>query len=231
MFSVSSKPTTSPRESGHPLIYLPRKATREVKKGQIIYDPDRPSTGIHLVIRGRVKVYRQVPGQISIVMEIYSADEFFGESSLLSLPMPRETATALEDTSLMSWTPNEIEEQIERQPEMGLAFIQMLTRRLVDCEARIESLNREKCRERIIRGLLRFAQRLGETTEDGTVRIPPLSQQTISEYVGTSREIVTLHMNQLRQLGLMRYSRKGINISTDALARQLQHEEVRHAGG
>jgi len=229
MLSVTTKPT-SPRESGHPLIYLPRKSTREVRKGQVIYDPERPSNGIHLVIRGRVKVCRRVREHTSIVMEIYSADEFFGESSLLSLPAPLETASALEDTSLMTWTPVEIEEQIERQPEMGLAFIQMLTRRLVDCEARIESLNREKCRERIVRGLLRFAQRLGEPAEDGSIRIPPLSQQTISEYVGTSREIVTLHMNQLRLQGLMRYSRKGINIYTDALSRQLNHEEVKHAG-
>jgi CRP/FNR family transcriptional regulator len=144
---------------------------------------------------------------------------------------PLETASALEDTSLMTWAPAEIEEQIERQPQMGLAFIQMLTRRLADCEARIESLNREKCHERIIRGLLRFAHRLGEAAEDGSVRIPPLSQQLISEYVGTSREIVTLHMNQLRQQGLMRYSRKGINVYPDALARQLQQEESKQAGG
>lgn len=229
MISAYSKPT-SPKQAGHPLIYLPRKATREVRKGQLIYDPERPSNGIHLVIRGRVKVCRRVRDHGSIVMEIYSTDEFFGESSLLSLPAPLETASALEDTSLMTWIPAEIEEQIERQPEMGLAFIQMLTRRLVDCEARIESMNREKCRERIIRGLLRFAERLGEPAEDGSVRIPPLSQQTISEYVGTSREIVTLHMNQLRQQGLMRYSRKGINIYADALARQLSQEAVKHAG-
>jgi len=56
------------------------------------------------------------------------------------------------------------------------------------------------------------------------VRIPPLSQQTISEYVGTSREIVTLHMNQLRQRGAMQYSRKGINIYPDALGRELRSE-------
>src|ERR1700694_2652929 len=119
MFPVTSKPT-SPRESGHPLIYLPRKATREVRRGQVIYDPERPSTGIHLVIRGRVKVCRHVRDRNSIVMEIYSADEFFGEGSLLNSMAPRETASALEDTSLMTWTPSEIEEQIERQPEMGL---------------------------------------------------------------------------------------------------------------
>lgn len=196
----------------------------------MIYDAEHPSTGIYLVIRGMVKVCRRVHERPSILMEIYSADEFFGESSVLNEQIPLETAAALEDTSLMFWTAVEIEQQVEKQPELGLAFIQMLTRRLVDCSARVESLNREKCRERIIRGLLRFAERLGDTADDGSVRIPPLSQQTISEYVGTSREIVTLHMNQLRQRGAMRYSRKGINIYPDALGRELKSEAVRHAG-
>jgi CRP/FNR family cyclic AMP-dependent transcriptional regulator len=196
----------------------------------VIYDAEHPSTGIYLVIRGMVKVCRRVHERPSILMEIYSADEFFGESSVLNEQIPLETAAALEDTSLMFWTAVEIEQQVEKQPELGLAFIQMLTRRLVDCSARVESLNREKCRERIIRGLLRFAERLGDTADDGSVRIPPLSQQTISEYVGTSREIVTLHMNQLRQRGAMRYSRKGINIYPDALGRELKSEAVRHAG-
>lgn len=196
----------------------------------MIYDAEHPSTGIYLVIRGMVKVCRRVHERPSILMEIYSADEFFGESSVLTEQIPLEAAAALEDTSLMFWPAVEIEQQVEKQPELGLAFIQMLTRRLVDCSARVESLNREKCRERIIRGLLRFAQRLGDTSEDGSVRIPPLSQQTISEYVGTSREIVTLHMNQLRQRGAMRYSRKGINIYPDALGRELRSEAVRHAG-
>ena len=230
MVSTANK-LTSPRDSGHPLIYLPRKSTRDVRRGNVIYDPERPSNGIHLVIRGRVKVCRRAGERSSIVMEIYSADEFFGESSLVEPNSPREIAVALENTSLMSWTAAEIEQQVERQPEMGLAFIQMLARRLLDYEARIESLNREKCRERIIRGLLRFAHRLGEPSDAGAVRIPPLSQQTISEYVGTSREIVTLHMNQLRQQGAMRYSRKGIEVYPDALNRCLQQQAVREAGG
>ena len=44
----------------------------------------------------------------------------------------------------------------------------------------------------------------------------------ISEYVGTSREIITFQMNQLRQKGFLRYSRKGIQVYSDALKEHLQ---------
>jgi CRP-like cAMP-binding protein len=76
--------------------------------------------------------------------------------------------------------------------------------------------------------LLRFAERLGSPGDDGSVRIPPLTHQVISEYVGTSREIVTFQMNYLRQKGLLRYSRKGIQVHMDSLreylASQIEHE-------
>jgi hypothetical protein len=54
------------------------------------------------------------------------------------------------------------------------------------------------------------------------MKIPPLTHHVISEYVGTSREIVTFQMNQLRQKGYLRYSRKGIQVYSDALREHLQ---------
>jgi CRP-like cAMP-binding protein len=54
------------------------------------------------------------------------------------------------------------------------------------------------------------------------VRIPPLTHQVISEYVGTSREIVTFQMNHLRQQGFLRYSRRGIDVYAAALRDRLQ---------
>ena len=46
----------------------------------------------------------------------------------------------------------------------------------------------------------------------------------ISEYVGTSREIVTFQMNHLRQKGFLRYSRKGIQVYADALREHLHSQ-------
>ena len=73
-----------------------------------------------------------------------------------------------------------------------------------------------------MRSLLRFVDRLGTRTEDGSTKIPPLTHQVISEYVGTSREIVTFQMNYLRQKGLLRYSRKGIQVYSDAMREHLE---------
>ncbi|MFN7993084.1 MAG: Crp/Fnr family transcriptional regulator [Bryobacteraceae bacterium] len=207
-----------------PLSYLPRKGLIEYRRNQIIFDQDQPSDGLHLVVQGRVKVSAAVDDGSLTVIDIYTADEFFGESGLLGLVTRGQTATALETTTLMSWTTAEVEYQIERQPKLGTALVQMMVQRCLEFEERLQSFALEKTTERVARSLLRFAERLGMRQDDGSMRIPPLTHQVLSEYVGTSREIVTFQMNHLRQQGYVNYSRKGISIQAGALREYLQKE-------
>jgi CRP-like cAMP-binding protein len=45
----------------------------------------------------------------------------------------------------------------------------------------------------------------------------PFTHELLSQYVGTSREVVTHFMNQFRRQGCLSYSRKGIFLRPDAL--------------
>src|SRR5215831_16607822 len=219
---------SSSRETEDALMYLPRKGVTEYRKNQVIYDENTPSRGLHLVVQGRVKVSMPLDNGAQTVVDIFNIDDFFGESSLLGQASYPERAVALDSVILMSWTAAEIEEQVEKQPRLGLALLQMLVKRGLDYEERLQSFALDKTPERVMRALLRFANRLGTRTEDGSVKIPPLTHQVISEYVGTSREIVTFQMNHLRQKGFLRYSRRGIQVYVDALREHLQANTGQH---
>jgi CRP/FNR family transcriptional regulator, cyclic AMP receptor protein len=210
------------REMEDALMYLPRKGVTDYRKCQIIFDEHQPSRGLHLVVQGRVKVTVPLDDGTQTIVDIFTTDDFFGESSLLGSARYQERALALDNVTLMSWTAAEIEEQVEKQPRLGVALLQMLVKRGLDYEERLQSFALDKTPERVVRALLRFADRLGTRTEDGSIKIPPLTHQIISEYVGTSREIVTFQMNHLRQKGYLRYSRKGIQVYADALREHLQ---------
>lgn len=221
----ASKATTT-REMEDALMYLPRKGVTDYRKGQIIFDEHQPSKGLHLVVQGRVKVTVPLDDGTQTVVDIFTTDDFFGESALLGSKQYAERAMALDNVTLMSWSSAEIEDQVERQPRLGIALLQMLVKRGLDYEERLQSFALDKTPERVVRSLLRFAERLGTRTEDGSIKIPPLTHQVISEYVGTSREIVTFQMNNLRQKGFLRYSRKGIQVYSDALREHL-HQQTR----
>jgi len=203
-------------------MFLPRKSVAEYRKGQIIYDEQQPSKGLHLVVQGRIKVSMPLDEGCQSIVDIFTTDDFFGESALLGVSTLQERAQALDNVILMSWTSSEIEDQVERQPRLGIALLQMLVKRTLDYEERMQSFALDKTPERVVRSLLRFADRLGTPAEDGSLKVPPLTHQVISEYVGTSREIVTFQMNHLRQKGYLRYSRKGIQVYSDALREHLQ---------
>lgn len=218
--------TIQRRELEDALTYLPRKHVMEFRRGEVIYDQEKPSGGISLVIQGRVKVCTTLEDGSQTVIGLYGSDQFFGESGLIGTSGHAEKATALEPTTLMTWTTAEIEEQIERQPKLGVALIQMVVGRCLDFEDRLQSLALDKTPGRIALSLVRFAEKMGNRGEDGTVKVPPLTHQLISDYVGTSREIVTFQMNQLRQQGFIRYSRKSIEVYADALREHLRQKAM-----
>ena len=63
---------------------------------------------------------------------------------------------------------------------------------------------------------------MGTPEGDGSTRMVPFTHEMLSQYVGTSREIVTHYMNQFRRQGYLRYSRKGLTIYRDAFREWLR---------
>ena len=209
----------------YPLTYLPRKSIQEFGKNRVIYSPEQPSGGIHLVVLGRVKVSSTADDGYETVGRIVCAEGLFGEAALVG-GRPNESAVALDTASIMSWMPREIEQQIEREPRLGIALSQYLVRQCIALQDRIESMAVQKTPERVIVALAQLAEMLGTPLPDGATRIASLTHQTIAEYVGTSREIVTFQMNRLRKLGMIRYSRRYIDVYPRAVAEALRQQGI-----
>jgi CRP/FNR family transcriptional regulator, cyclic AMP receptor protein len=196
-----------------PLTYLQRKPVREFHKGEVIYGSQRAPEGIYVVLSGRVKTVIQSSDGGEIVARIVGPDGLFGESAMVGRTLRSESAEALELVRTMTWSPEEIEHQIEREPRLGLALSQYMVRQCIELQERIESMAAAKTPERVIMALVQLADSLGADQPDGGTRIGALTHSTLAEYVGTSREIVTFQLNRLRRAGMVRYSRRFIDVS------------------
>src|ERR1700689_3942127 len=218
----SIAPAPQPRPLEDPLAHLPCSTIVEYRKGQTIYSHDQPSTSIYLVIDGKVKVCRLADDGRQVVVDIYQADEFFGESAFLTSAKRDEQALAIESTKVMTWTTSEIEDLVTRRPRLAIALLQILVQRSIEFGHRIESFSVDNIARRLARTLIRFSERLGQIGEDGSVQMMPFTHELLSQYVGTSREIVTHYMNQFRRQGYLNYSRKGILLHRNALQEWLR---------
>src|SRR5262249_18870241 len=156
------------------------------------------------LILGRVKVSTRADDGYETTARIVCAEGLFGEA-VLAGGNPRESAIVLDTTTLMCWTREEIEQQIEREPRLGIALAQYFLQQCIALQDRIESMAAYKTPERVIIALIQLAYTFGAVLPDGFTRLAWLTHHTIAEYVGTSRAIVTSQMNRLKRQGLIRY--------------------------
>ena len=194
-----------------PLAFLPCTRTTEYQPGYIIYSQAQPATKLYLVVEGKVKVSRQASG-LEVIVDIYKTDEFFGEAALAGPGRREEIAVAVDRTRVMGWTCQEIEDASAARPRLALALLQLMVRRTADFEARIESFSCESITQRLMRSLIRFADRFGHKDDDGCIKMNALTHEFLSQYIGTTREIVTHRMSQFRRDGYLEYSRSGISL-------------------
>ena len=196
------------------LNYLPRRPLTEFAKGDIIYSGN--SQNLYLVAAGRVKVTSVAPDGCEAVVQIVPPEGLFGSSALVN-QQGGERAVALDKVQLMAWKRAEIEQQIEREPRLGLALMEELVIASLDMEERMQAMASYKTPQRVMLSLLQLARILGEKQPDGALRMASLTHSVIAEHVGTSREIVSSQMSRLRRLGLVRYTRKHIDVYYEAI--------------
>jgi CRP/FNR family cyclic AMP-dependent transcriptional regulator len=174
-----------------------------------------------MVVSGKVEISQITEGGREVLLEIIRPDELFGEAAFIDVPRRSEQATALEKARLMTWAISDIENLMMARPRLAVGLMQVLVQRNIEFTRRIESFSSESIEQRLVRALFRFSERLGAPAEDGALRMMPLTHALLSRYVGTSREIVTQHMNRFRKQGCVSYSRRGIVLHRDAIHRFL----------
>jgi CRP-like cAMP-binding protein len=204
--------------------YLPHRPVREYSKREIIYDSLRPSRSLYVVLTGRVKVTNVSTEGTQSIIRIAGPDGMFGESSLIAAEDNRETAVALDRVAVMSWSAAEVDVLIDRHPALGLALSRYFVKQSIELQHRIVAMAAYGISKRVSTSLIQLAETMGTPTGDGAMRIASLTQYTIAEFVGTSREMLSLEMNRLRRLGMVRYSRKFIDVYAQALAQSLREE-------
>jgi CRP/FNR family cyclic AMP-dependent transcriptional regulator len=216
----------APTYSENPLLHLSRAPLQSFAKGQSIYDFLHPSDCLYAVITGQVKITMKVDDGGEAIARLVRVDGFFGESCLVGNRPQNEAAEALGDVTVMSWTSSEVEEQVYRNPRLGMVLSQYLVAQCLGLQDRLFDVAVYKLPVRIMLGLARLVKDLGRPMDDGATRLPPLTHHAIAEYVGTSREIISSNMSHLRQRAILKYSRKYIDVYVPALLAELQKSGV-----
>jgi len=182
-------------------------------RGQQILAPDDPPDRIHIIKKGRVRVYRSTPDGKQLTLDIHEKGTILGDMGLLGQDRLSEAyAEAIDDGVICTITPDELRKLIERYPVIGINIIGHLSRRLQDAERELEVMAYQRLDQRLAHKLLDLAQRFGVSTSRGILIQARLTQQELAEMVGTTRETLAHTLADLRRRGLLDTNRHQVII-------------------
>ena len=173
-------------------------------RGQQILSPDDPPDRIHIVKKGRVRLYRMTPDGKQLTLDIHEKGTILGDMGLLGQDrLPEAYAEAIDEGVICTITPDELRRLIERYPTIGVNIIRHLSRRLQSAERELEAMAYQRVDQRLAHRLIDLAQRFGVKTARGTLIQASLTQQELAEMVGTTRETLAHTLADFRRRGLL----------------------------
>jgi CRP/FNR family cyclic AMP-dependent transcriptional regulator len=153
--------------------------------------------------RARLTVVSQIGKEATITL--ISAGDFVGEESLASIPGLRlATASAVNSCSALKITREEMARVMHDEPSFADFFLKFLLARSMRTQADLVDQLFNSSEKRLARILLLMAE-FGKPGEPETF-IPPVSQETLAEMIGTTRSRVSFFMNRFRKLGFINYN-------------------------
>lgn len=174
------------------------------RPGQVILSPDDPPERIHILKKGKVRVFRVTPDGKQLTLDIYDKGTILGDMRLLGqTPVPEAYAETIDAAVICTITPDELRRVVERYPIIGVNIITFLSSRLREAERELEAMAYQRVGQRLARKLVDLAQRFGVETVRGTLIQARLTQQELAEMIGTTRETLAHTLADFRRRDLL----------------------------
>jgi CRP-like cAMP-binding protein len=178
-----------------------------------------PGDALFVIASGQVKVVLIGDDGREVILSVLGSGSFFGEMALLDDDPRSAHVVAMEDATLLQLRRDDFRVRLRSSPDVAIALLRELTRRLRRADDTIGSLALRDVNGRIAHLLLDLA-----AEEDGGRITRRLTHATLAQMVGASRETVSRTLRALVKAGAIRVTRREITLlDQDLLRRSAQH--------
>ncbi len=197
---------------------LPFK-TKTFDKNEYIYLPHKCADQIFIVKSGRVKIGAHGEDGKEIIKKVALAGELFGEGILVGQTERKDYAITMEDTEVYVLSNEEFQALLNEHQMLGQFMMQILGAQLMDMEQRLESLVFKTSRDRIIGFLEKLVFKRGQRVGYEMLVRKFFTHQEIANLTATSRQTVTMVLNELRKKNILTFNRRRLLIRDMELLR------------
>src|ERR1039458_7569091 len=172
---------------------------------QVFFSQGSSADSIFYLQAGRARLTVVSPEGREATIALLSAGDFIGEESLASVGgLHLATASAVSACAALRIAREEMIRVMHQEHSFSEMCLKFLLAGRMRAKADLVDQLFNSSEKRLARILLLLAE-FGEPGE-GEHLVPPISQETLAEMIGTTRSRVSFFMNRFRKLGFIEYS-------------------------
>lgn len=185
-------------------------------KGRTFYRPGEEGEVLFVLKTGRVRIFRLAEDGRELTITELAGGTIFGEMALFGQTMHDSYAQALEDCLICIIKREAAMSILRSKPVVALNLAEVLGKRLLATENRLESLALKDVRRRLATLLLELADASGAVP----VGDRRYTHEELAKMIGTSRESVTLALIEFKKRGWLDASKRSLVFTDRAALKQ-----------
>jgi len=174
---------------------------RRLGAGETLFLKGDEGDALYGILDGVIRIGAMAPSGREIILNVLEAGDVFGEIALLD-GLPRSAdAVALNATELLVLRRRDFLPLLEREPRLAIHLLELLCERVRWTSELIEDAAFLGVPARLAKRLLGLATVYGRPVPDGVQIELKISQSTLGQMMGTSRETINKILQSWRKEG------------------------------
>jgi len=175
---------------------------REFKKDAYLFREGDTIKGTYLIRSGKVQIGKTTPEGRELTLRICGPKQIVGEITLFSVASKYMLdAKALEDVVCLKFNINDLEEALNHNSELAVAFLKWMGINHQKTQTKFRDLMLHGKKGALYSTLIRLSNSYGVQQEDGILIDVTLTNQELANFCGMTREVVNRLLSELKKQG------------------------------
>ncbi len=165
---------------------------------EFLFYADDPAKGFYYLLSGEIRVFKMDERGKELEVVRLNPGDFFGEAIIFVQERYPSYAQAVKDSQVIFFEKNSFFQQLEKDPAISKFFLQLLAKKCIVLNKRIEALELSTVRQRLIQYLVSSC-----ASETSCVVTLPMRKAELAKLLGTISETLSRNLKQLQEEGLI----------------------------
>jgi len=176
-------------------------SVKQFKPRQIIFLEGDPAEGFHIIMEGRVKIYKLSTEGREQILHIFGPDEPFGEAAVFARARFPANAMATETTTTFHIQRDKFVNLLKQDPSLAMNLLAVLSKRLMYFARMIGDLSLKEVPGRLATYLLILKNR--QHPKDNSPIILDIPKTQLASLLGTIPETLSRIFSKMQKAGII----------------------------